>query len=122
MDRVILLGSAWRALEEVGIKTREVVFIVVNAETEADISWNQMESVPTISQALRSSTSALINRYNFETIELLKENMQKWTKEVNDRRCKEQAAESGAEPCKEISFLLLRLPLMRLRMSLSEYI
>lgn len=109
MDRVVLIGSAWRALEEIGIKTREVVFIVVNAETESDISWNQQENVPTISQALRSSTSALINRYNFETIELLKENMQKWTKEVNDRRCKEQTAESGAEPCKEISFYIVEV-------------
>ena len=53
MDRVILIGSAWRALEEIGVKTSEVVFIVVNAETESDISWDQQEKVPTISQALK---------------------------------------------------------------------
>ncbi len=50
-----------------------------------------------------------MNRYNFETIELLKENMQKWTKEINERRCKEQAAESGTEPCKEISFYIIEV-------------
>ena len=109
MDRVILVGSAWRALEEIGVRTSEVVFIVVNAETESDISWDQQENVPTISQALKSATSVLMNRYNFETIELLKENMQKWTKEINERRCKEPAAESGTEPCREISFYIIEV-------------
>lgn len=87
MDRVILIGSPWRAMEEAGLRNiRKVAFIVVNAETAPDHYWDLQESPPATTQALASATSALINRYNFETVELLKYYIGTWAEELHKQK------------------------------------
>lgn len=111
MDRVVLIGDILRAMEEVGFKdTNKVAFILVNAETEPDIRWDLQESVPTTTQSLRSATTALINRYNFETVELLKNYLQRWAEEIRAQRCGgEKEITTGSESCEGISFYLVEV-------------
>jgi len=81
---------------------RRVVFIVVNAETEPDIRLEQREKAPRISQVLKSAPRASIKRYNFETMELLRENLEKWTEEIRARRCGARGAASEVEGASEL--------------------
>jgi len=86
MDRVILIGSAPQAMRETGLeKVQKIAFIVVNAETEPDTEWNLRKTPPTASQSLKSATSAMISRYNFETIELLKSYLKEWSDEIRQQ-------------------------------------
>lgn len=104
MDRVILIGDIWRAMEEVGLReTRKVAFVVVNAEAEPDTRWDLQEAPPSTTQSLKSATSALISRYNFETVELLRTYLEKWTEEIRKKRKDIQGHET------DISFYLVEI-------------
>ncbi len=77
-------------------RLRKAVLIVVNAETAPDLSLDRMEAVPTITQVFRAIKDIPINRYSFETIELLKTNFEDWARQVREQSSGEQPA-GGAE-------------------------
>ena len=54
-------------------RAREVVLVIVNAQTTPDEEWDRFDLLPSISFMLDAATSAQVNRYNFETIELIKQ-------------------------------------------------
>jgi NTE family protein len=58
---------------------RDVVFIVVNAQTTPDTEWNRTAVLPSLGFILDAATSAQVNRYNFETIELLQRTFSMWS-------------------------------------------
>ncbi len=117
MERVILVRDPWTTLKMVGLEEAcKVVFIVANAETEPDIRWDQRERAPRVTQVLKSASSVWIKRYNFETMELLRQNLQKWAYEIHVRRGgvpshTEGTAETTSElwPCKDIGFYLVEV-------------
>ena len=103
MDRIIFVRDPWSTLQMAGLEeTRRVVFIVVNAETEPDIWLDQREKAPRISQVLKSTYRVSVKRYNFETVELLRENLEKWAEEIRARRCGARGATSEAEATSEL--------------------
>jgi NTE family protein len=117
MDQVILMGGLWSMLQEMGLEdTTKVVFIVSNAGTGLNIRNDQREKAPGIIQVLKSTTSAPIGRNTFETMELLRENLKKWTEEVRVLRCgtyshleSMAATTSKAGECKDFDSYLVEV-------------
>jgi len=85
-------------------KVRKVVFIVVNAETEPDPKWDRTERVPTFGVMLASYSSIAIDRYNEETIALLKESAGSWANEIMTQRCQGGAMSPSPGACGDIQF------------------
>jgi len=103
MDRIIFVQDPWITLQMAGLEeTCRVVFIVVNAETEPDIRLEQWEKPPRIAQVLKSATRGVIKRYNFETVELLRENLGKWAEEIRARRCGARSGDNEAGDTSEV--------------------
>ena len=110
VDRVIFRGDFWKTIRNTHHENvRKVVFIVVNAETHPDSSWDRSEAPPSFLAMLESYSSTAIERYNVETVALLKDNLQTWTGQVRDHRCsgKEASAEPGA--CGDIRFYVIEV-------------
>ena len=103
MDRIIFVRDPWSTLQMAGLEeTRRVVFIVVNAETEPDIRLDQREKAPRIAQVLKAAPKVPIKQYNFETVELLRENLEKWVEEIRERRCGTRSTDSERKGASEL--------------------
>ena len=75
LDEVSFSGGFRRQVDYGGI--RRIVLIVVNAESDGPNDWDQKESPPgSIKQTLQSS-GVPISRYTFETVELMKDMVDK---------------------------------------------
>jgi NTE family protein len=59
-----------------------VVYIVVNAQAGGRHDWDQTLALPSMVSVLSSITSVGMYRYNFETIELLREETASWSKQA----------------------------------------
>jgi len=59
-------------------RAREVVLVIVNAQTTPDEQWDSFDLLPSLAVILDAATSAQVNRYNLETIELLKQHFKAW--------------------------------------------
>lgn len=64
---------------------RDIVFLVVNSQTEPQYSWTISDLSPTLADVLGAVTSVQIDRYNLETIELVRGAFEKWTEELSGR-------------------------------------
>jgi NTE family protein len=110
LDRVIVRGSVWGAMKGTPLeKVRKVVFIVVNAETEPDPKWDRTERVPTFGVMLASYSSIAIDRYNEETIALLKDSAGSWANEIMTQRCQGGAVLPSPGACGDIQFYVVEV-------------
>jgi NTE family protein len=110
LDRVIVRGSVWGTIKGTPMeKVRKVVFIVVNAETEPDTKWDKTENIPTFGVMLASYSSIAIDRYNEETIALLKESVGSWANEIKTQRCKGGAVSTSPGSCGDIQFYVVEV-------------
>jgi NTE family protein len=110
LDRVIVGGSVWGAMKGTPLgKVRKVVFIVVNAETEPDPTWDRTERVPTFGVMLASYSSIAIDRTNEETIALLKESAGSWANEIMTRRCQGGVVSISPGACGDIQFYVVEV-------------
>ncbi len=110
LDRMYLYGDFWSALKSFKIEnTRKVVFILVNAETEIKRDVNLFDKMPGFGFMLASYSSIAITRYNFETVMLLRESFERWTREVQEGRC--SGGQISTEPggCGDIKFYLIEV-------------
>jgi len=87
-------------------RLRKVLLIIVNAETAPDLSLDRREEVPTITQVFRAIKDIPINRYSFETIELLRANLDGWAKQIRDQAA---ADKRTAEAAEEFNFYLVEV-------------
>jgi NTE family protein len=55
-----------------------ILYIIVNAQVGGKHDWSQRASLPSLRSLLSSVSGTGIYRYNFETIELLRESTEKW--------------------------------------------
>jgi NTE family protein len=82
LDTAITAGGAWNAFRWIGLeRPRQIVFIVVNAEVNPDQGIDLLASAPSLGAIVGSVSGAQINRYNFETLALLRSSMEQWAKE-----------------------------------------
>jgi NTE family protein len=117
IDRMNPMGDIWPSLEFMRWEnTRKVVFILVNAEKETDGESDQLERTLTSGQVLKHITNIPIARFNFETIELFKENARKWIEDIRSQRCRDKKAEKPAgpvtgtpDPCADIEFYFVEI-------------
>jgi NTE family protein len=79
---------------------RRVVFIVVNAESKPDLTPDRSPDVPTLGQQLKAVSDIPLNRYSFESAELLQSTLEQWRAE-RERR--------GLRPDAELGFYLVQV-------------
>jgi NTE family protein len=110
LDRIILRGSAWELIKGTPReKANKVVFIVVNAETQPDTKWDRSEGIPTLGAMMSSYSSVGIERYNEETIALLKESVKSWADEIRTQRCKGGTVSTAPGSCGDIQFYVVEV-------------
>ncbi len=105
LDDVFLTGNAWETMQAVGFEdARKVVFIVVNAQVELARNWDLHPNPPPIAKILNAATSVPLNRYNFETVELLRQSFKGWNQQIQAKRCA-----NAPGPCDGIDFYLVEV-------------
>jgi len=88
LDEVIQRGGIMDLAEAARLQIPErVIYIVVNAQAGGHHDWDKKLALPSLLSVLGSISSVGIYRYNFETIELLREEAAQWSKQMaaNDR-------------------------------------
>ncbi len=82
IDRAMVQGGIRDSLAEAKLhRIHRIAFIIVDAETEEKPLWGFLGEVPGIRAILDTSSTILVNKYNFETIDLLRRNIQDWKNE-----------------------------------------
>ena len=110
LDRLVVRGSVWGTIKGSPMeKVRKVVLIVVNAETEPDTKWDKTERIPTFGVMLASYSSIAIDRYNEETIALLKDSVGSWANEIKTQRCKGGGVSTSPGSCGDIQFYVVEV-------------
>jgi len=86
IDKVMMHGGIRDALAKSEIKgMRRIAFIIVDAETTDRPSWSIVGDVPGIGAIMEISSTVMVNKYNFETIDLLRRNIRDWQVEDEAR-------------------------------------
>ena len=110
LDRVILQGSVWNAIKGTPRENaHKIVMIVVNAETETDSKWDRIEAIPPFAAMMDSYSSIAIERYNEETLALLKESVKSWAAEIRTERCKGGVVSTEPGSCGDIKFYVVEV-------------
>jgi hypothetical protein len=79
--------SPWSVLRLVNMnKVRKIVFIVVNAKTEPAADLDKKESAPNLDKVLMTVATVPMDNYSFDTIELMKQSLQQWEKDIRSRQ------------------------------------
>jgi NTE family protein len=80
MSDVIDSGGAWDLLESEALQAPEhVVYVIVNAQATGNTDWMKNRALPSLGAVINSVSGTGIYRYNFETIELLRESVIQWS-------------------------------------------
>jgi len=110
LDRTTLRGSVWEFFKGTPLENvHKVVFFVMNAETETETRWDRTESIPPFGAMLSSYSSIAIERYNHETIALLKESVKSWADEIKAQRCKGGTLSTAPGSCGDIQFYVIEV-------------
>jgi NTE family protein len=110
LDRVLLRGSVWEVIKGTPMENvHKVAIVVVNAETQPDTKWDRSEGNPGIGAMMSAFSSIGIERYNEETIALLKESVQSWAAEIKAQRCREGAVSTTPGSCGDIQFYVVEV-------------
>ena len=75
-------GMPWFQVDQI----RKVVLVVVNASVAPDEGVDRREKSPGLREVAEAAGRVPISRYSFETVELFKETVEKWQREINQRR------------------------------------
>jgi NTE family protein len=110
LDRVIGRGSVWEMIKGTPVENvHKAVFMIVNAETQPDTLWDRVEAIPPFGAMFSSYSSISIERYNEETIALLKESVRSWADEIRTQRCKGKTASTAPGSCGDIEFYVVEV-------------
>jgi len=101
-------GNVWTALKFGGReKVRKVAFIVVNAETKVESTWDTIEYMPPFAAMLSSYTTIAVVRYNLETMAVLQESFGRWAHQIRTGRCPPGQISMEPGSCGDIEFYLV---------------
>lgn len=87
--------------------TKKFVFIVVNASSFKDSQIARKRYSPSAIKILDATTNIQFNKYNIETLDLLRNKFPEWKKQIIEGRCKKKSDAS----CKNIEFDLIEVNL-----------
>jgi NTE family protein len=82
LENVHLVGGPLARLEQLDTPFDRVVVIVVNAEVHPPATFGLAAAAPGIAAVLGSVADTQIYAYNFETIELMRESLEDWAREL----------------------------------------
>ena len=82
-DDVLMRGDPRASVAELGYEgTEEILVILVNAQRQPDLRFEEEGLLPSLWQMLSVTSSVQMNRFNFETIELVRSGFEAWTAEL----------------------------------------
>jgi NTE family protein len=110
LDRILIRGDFWKSIRNTHHENvQKVIFLIVNAETQPDSFWDRVETPPAFAAMLESYSSIAIERYNVETIALLKESLRGWSEQVRLQRCPEGRISEHSGSCGDIQFYVIEV-------------
>jgi len=110
LDRLIISASMPNAVKgTVMEKAHKVVMIVVNAEKKPDAKWDKLATPPPFGAMFSSYTGIAIERYNHETLALLKDILKPWADAVTKQRCEGRAVSTEPGSCGDIRFYVVEV-------------
>ena len=99
IDNASFVGDAWTLTKARGIKNlRRVLIIIVNAETAIDTSIDRTNVQVPLLTTLANASSVPLNQYNFESVALLQDSMEKWKRQIVEGRCRELETANKSQP------------------------
>jgi len=100
--------NMWQTMKTYGMQdTKKMVFITVNAASFQNPFIGKRRTVPSTVDILDTTTTIQSNKYNTETLDLLKSRFPKWKKQIITGRCKEKPSPS----CNHIDIQLIEVNL-----------
>jgi NTE family protein len=110
------IGNVWTTLKLSGRENaHKVVFVVVNAETKLDTTWDQFAYIPNIASMFKNYSSISILRYNRETLALLLESFERWTRQIQEGRCPPGQISTEPGSCGDIKFYMVEVSFNELK-------
>lgn len=88
---------------------RRVAYLVVNAQTDSIRAWTRSPNVPGLVDALGSATTVALNRYNYETVELFRQDLQRLVAEIRAARCAPHGDAPASPDCGDIAAHLVEI-------------
>jgi len=87
-ERTVRDGNLQQTLERAGlIDAREILMIVVNAETEPELTASEGRLIPTgLLTLIRTVTGIQTRSTNFETLELMRSSFEGWARDLSEKR------------------------------------
>ncbi|OPY90643.1 MAG: Patatin-like phospholipase [Syntrophaceae bacterium PtaU1.Bin231] len=84
LESMIARGNPRDLMKDSGFEnTKQVVFLIVDAQTQEMSRWRFLNEIPGLAMILDATSTIMVNKYNFETIELLNRYAKEWT--YNDK-------------------------------------
>ena len=100
--------NMWNAMQTYGMqKTKKMVFISVNAASFLNSAIAAVRRPPSTVNVIDTTTTIQSNKYNTDTIDLLRSQFPKWKKQVQTGRCKQ----FKSKDCTDIDFQLIEINL-----------
>lgn len=101
-------NNMWKAMKTYNMhKTKKMVFITVNAASFQDPKIAKRRTAPSTLNILDTTTTIQSNKYNNETIDLLRSKFSLWKQQIREGRCKEFPSKG----CGDIDFQLIEVSL-----------
>ncbi|MGK0272696.1 MAG: NTE family protein [Cocleimonas sp.] len=100
--------NMWNAMRTYGLqKSKKMVFISVNAASFLNTSIASVRRAPSTVNIIDTTTTIQSNKYNTDTIDLLRTQFPKWKQQVQTGRCKQLKTKD----CADIDFQLIEINL-----------
>jgi NTE family protein len=107
IEKSIEAGGYGRLTERAGFtRFRRVAFLVINAQTESIREWTRSASPPSTLDVLTSASTVTLNRYNYETVDLFRQSLDRLVAEIRESRCR---ARANAPGCDDVAAHLIEI-------------
>ena len=109
-DKTTSAGGFVAAVELTGFTGfRRILHIVVNAQKEANADGAADERVPGPIRTVMGATSMTLDRYGFETVEIVKRDLGIWMEELKKFRCMPDAVQAWPATCDDVQSYFVEL-------------
>ena len=100
--------NMWNAMQTYGLqKSKKMVFISVNAASFLNPNIGAVRITPSTVNVVDTTTTIQSNKYNTDTIDLLRSQFPKWKQQVQTGRCQQ----AKSTDCADIEFQLIEINL-----------
>jgi NTE family protein len=111
INNVLIYADDDDFVRQVGFdKVRRVVLISADGQAASDSSWPQQRTVSSLGQIFAAVSGSQIDRYNFETMLLAQEQLERVAEALKRIRCEEGPVVAG-HACDDVASYFVRLSL-----------